>query len=310
MSDINNHQNFIVASNIQIITIKVTEEINQSFIKDFIKTTLETNEIILDNNTYVAYSFIPNNNLYEIYVVHSSLDDLLIAPDILTTFYKHKDNKATNLFILKDFFVVYKGQKLYCFKSFKESSTYEDIKSYVTQTYKLHLDNIYTIDDDKFNQLKLLYSQENYTTKRSSFQKIKNDNSFLAFSLFTIVSIIIFLIILYNSYINTNDILTTKLYTIKNKYEQIKQKQHTQKEPINHNKISLKLIELFKYIKLENITTQKISYESHKIHLALLHKSKDKLLSFLTIYNNNISIDRIEFLKEQTLYKMVIKIEI
>ena len=310
MSDINNHKNFIPASSIKIITVDVTEEIDDNFIKDFIKTTLETNAIILDNHTYIAYNFIPNNSLYEIYVVYSTLDDLLIAPNILTAFYKNKETQTTDLFILKDFFVVFKEKKLYCFKSFKESSTHKDINSYVTQTYKLHLDNIYIIDDDNFNQLKLLYTNENSTVKESSFYKLKDDNTFLAFIIFISISIIIFLIFLYNYYFTTHDTLSTKLTTTKNKYEHIKQTQHNKKEPINNNKVSLKLIELFKYIKLENLITQKISYERDIISLALLYKEKDKLLNFLTIYPTTTTIEGIEFIKEQELYKMVIKIEI
>ena len=310
MSDINNHKNFIPASSIKIITIDVTEKIHDNFIKDFIKTTLETNSIILDNNTYISYNFIPNNSLYEIYVVYSTLDDLLIAPDILTVFYKSKENKTTDLFILKDFFVVFKDKKLYCFKSFQESSTHEDIKLYVTQTYKLHLDNIYIIDENKFNKLKLLYTNDDNTVKKSNFCKLKDDNTILAFIIFISISIIIFCILLYNYYFTTHNTLSTKLTTIKNKYEHIKQTKHNKQEPINNNKVSLKLIELFKYIKLKNLITQRISYERDIISLALLYKEKDKLLNFLTIYPTTTTIEGIEFIKEQGLYKMVIKIEI
>ena len=309
MADINKHQNFISASSIKTITIDVTEEINQNFLKDFIRTTLETNNITIDNDTYISYNFIQNNSLYEIYIIHSSLDNITIAPDILTIFYKNKDTKSIDLFILKDFFVIYKKEELYSFKYFKESSEYEDIKSYVTQTYKLKLDNIYKIDEDKFNQLKLLHSNQNSTTKKSSFNKLKKNNSFFVFTIFTFISIIIFLIFSYSTYTNTQDTLLSKLTTVKNKYQQIKQKQHSQSEPVNHNKISSKLIELFKYIKLENLTTQKISYESKIVSLALLHIKKDKLLNFLTIYPTNTTIESIKFLQEQEIYKMVIKIE-
>ncbi len=98
--------------------------------------------------------------------------------------------------------------------------------------------------------------------------------------------------------------MDNKLLKLQIKYDKLKNKE------ITYEKIAPKLIEIFKYIKLENLITQKISYEKHKINLDLLHQDKTKLLNFLTIYNGKIFIKNIEFLKKDNLYKMVVEIAI
>ncbi len=309
MSHPNLDNSFIFASNIQTIVVDVTEEINKAFIKEFITTNLEINNIILDNNTYVAYSFICNLKLYEIYIVKTSYDKPIIAPEIFSTLYiKSHTQATTDLFILKDFFVLYKNKKLYSFKTIQESSKTKDIKAYVVQTYNLTIDNIYTIDDEKFEQLKFLYIKNIISIKIKSFNKFNKNKSFFFFNIFTFIFIMIFISFIYMSYITNTQKLNDQLDNIKIQYKQLKQDSNT--TILNNQKISLKLIKLFKYIKLENLTTQKITYQNNKVQLALLHKDKNKLLNIVTIYNNKLMIKKIKFLKEQKLYTMVITIDI
>ena len=72
------------------------------------------------------------------------------------------------------------SQKLYgaiVYSSMSEPSQ-EDIEAYLEQTYKFSLDNIYSIDDIKFEQLKLLYKNETSSEEGFSFVPLKTNNSF------------------------------------------------------------------------------------------------------------------------------------
>ena len=308
MSHLSNR--LILTSNIQIVTINVTEKINTKFLNEFIATTLKTNQILCDDNTYIWYKFIEQINLYEIYVVYSLSNNFVIEPQILSKFYdKNIHQKGVDLFILENFFALYNKGELYCFKGI-EKSNIEDIKNYCVQTYQLPLDNIYKIDDSWFKQLQVAYEKDLSNQANTIFTKLKGGNAFLFFSIFAFVSICIFTFFTYNSFSNISNSSNERFLNIQKKYNKLKLQSQNSLAKINYTKITPKLIELFKYIKLENLTIAKIAYAKNQLQLVLLHKDKNKLLNFLTIYDHKTIIQKIEFLKEQNLYTMVINIEI
>jgi len=198
---------------------------------------------------------------------------------------------------------------LYCFKGI-EKSNIEDIKNYCVQTYQLPLDNIYKIDDSWFKQLQVAYEKDLSNQANTIFTKLKGGNAFLFFSIFAFVSICIFTFFTYNSFSNISNSSNERFLNIQKKYNKLKLQSQNSLAKINYTKITPKLIELFKYIKLENLTIAKIAYAKNQLQLVLLHKDKNKLLNFLTIYDHKTIIQKIEFLKEQNLYTMVINIEI
>ena len=70
-----------------------------------------------------------------------------------------------------------------------------------------------------------------------------------------------------------------------------------------------KTIDLFKYLKLNNIMVENLDYKNNKIQAILLHKDKKKLLDFLVIYNDSIDIKSIEYQDKKNNYRMVVVIE-
>ncbi len=296
--------NFIDTSKIQVVAIKVTEKINSQFLQEFLKTTLESNNIPITNTTLVWHSFIEEVKLYEIYIINDTNHNIDIYPNILSQFYNNtKNNNTTDLFILDNFFAIYKNSKLYCFKSIKNSSI-KDIKNYVEQTYQLNLDNTASYDDIKFNTLLNSYKESKSDLNKPKFIRLKENNSFLFFIIFLIISIGIFIFILFNTYNTSINSIDNKLSNMQIKYQKLQNKE------VPYIKIVPKLIKLFKYIKLENLISKSIVYEKDKIKLNLFHSDKTKLLNFSTIYNSTITIKNIEFIKDIQLYKMVVQIEI
>ncbi len=304
MSEVVSDNTIIPASKIQFIAVCVTEKIKPRFLQDFLITNIKLNNILIDNNTYVWHSFIEETNLYKIYIANEMTKNIDISPNILSEFYENIDEKITiDLFVLKDFFAVYKYGKLYCFKNIKES-TKTDIQNYITQTCKISLDNIYEIDDIRFKELQSSYEIKTKNKDKPNFVKLKKDNLFLYFSAFSFICMVFFIGVLnlfYNKAIQNND---EKIILLKKEFDKLKNKK------INHKKISYDLIELFKYIKLEKLYTNKIVYKKHQVQLSLFHKDKSKLLNFSIIYDDKILIENIEFLEKQNLYEMVVKIAI
>ena len=237
------------------------------------------------------YRFFKAIKSYEIYLLNNPQNTFVTAPEILSSFYENKEISSIDLFILDNFFAVYKNTKLYCFKTFNKS-THEDIETYVMQTYKINLDNTYAISNKEFKKLNLLYK------KQSNFKRLKQNNPFLFFTIFASIMLMIGLFYSYNIF---NASKQNNLQEYHNKIDTSK---------IVYKKIVPKLIDLFKYIKIENLVTSKIVCTNTKIKLILVHGDKKKLLNFATIYSKDITIKSIEFLKDKELFSMEIEVAI
>jgi hypothetical protein len=298
----------IPTSDIQTIQISVTEEINLKFLNKFITTTLVTNKIEITSETFIWYNFIKHKKRYDIYVVYNDSNYFNISPNIVSAFYKTNDIVSIDLFILKDTFIVFKNKQLYCFKCITYSNE-EDIKNYICTTYKIDIDNIVYINDTKFQELQLAYEKIPIVKRYNPFKKLKEKKIFLFFIIYVAISTFIMLIFLYNSFINSSSLVQSKqLKKITQQYQKLKQKQTNQKIKYD-TKIMPKIIELFRYIKLENLTIQKLTYTHNQITLALLHQNKNKLLNFLTIYNGKVNVHKVSLLENLSLYSMEIDIE-
>jgi hypothetical protein len=299
----------IEASNIQVISIEVTEKINSKYLKQFLKTTLESNNINIDSNIYITHTFIQHLNLYEIYILKSSNENFITEIDILYKYYSiNNTNNTTDLFITNNFFVIYRNKKLFTFKYFNKQSTLNDITLYIKQIYKIRLDNIYTIANNEFNDLKQLSIDDKSYININSFHKINTNNISLLFFIYLFISTILFGSFLYNIYINRYTKLNHQLQNIQTKYKTLSLQHNNKSKYISS--ISLKIINLFKYLKLKHIKLQFLIYEKKKIKATLLHKNQKNLLNILTIYNREIKINNIDYIKDKSIYKMEVEIEI
>jgi hypothetical protein len=288
---------------ITTVEVAATEEITPSSIKQFLITSLLSNNIIANDQSYCRFTYFKSLNLYEIYLVNSNKKDFIIEPDILINFYKDiTTSSSIDLFILDNYFAIFQNKKLYTFKQISGETT-ENILTFVEHYYKIKIDNTYTITQDKFNKLK----DDKLIT--SSFRKLKDDNLFNTLIIFAISCFIIFSFILYTTlngkFVKTED---NNLKILNQQYKMLLLKK--EKVKINTNQITPKITKLFSFIKLNNITIKSINYKKNLIKLDLFHASKQKLLNFLTIYPKDISVERIEYIKNLNNFKMAISIEL
>jgi len=174
-------------SNITTVEVATTEEINPASIKQFLLTSLLANNIIIDEQSYCSFSYFKSLNIYEIHILNSSTKKFIIEPEILINFYKHTtiSSSLSDLFILDNYFVIFKDKSLYTFKEIS-NETNEDIINLEQHYYKLNINNTYNISAEEFQELKT------NNLSSSNFIKLKDDNLFTLFIIWTIVSISIF----------------------------------------------------------------------------------------------------------------------
>ncbi len=292
---------FIDTVEIKTIQVFVTEEINPRFMTDFIKTTLETNNISITKDIKVWSSFFEDINLYEIYIINSDKQSIDIFPNIFSIYYKDNIQSTFDLFIVDNLFVVYKDMEIYCFKSI-DNSTAEDIKKYIEQLYNIKIDNTFTYNNEEFLCLTNNYLEYKDDQKKLVFYSLDKNWIYKYFIYYTIGCLAVFSYLLYDNYnqklVNTNQ----KFLKLQRKYQLL------QKPPKSYKKATPQLINLFKYIKLENILVENIEYKNKQVKLTMMHQDKDRLLNFITIYSGDIKIDKIVFINDENLYKMEVRI--
>lgn len=298
-----NDVGFINYKNIKNFTVDVKSEISSKNLNEFIKTSIEIELQINITNYQIFVTFIQKVNKYEIYLYQSSLK-LLIPQEIFynnVTFYS-KDKYQ--LFICKDFFVVYLNNLFYFSKN-NDNYTSADILNYLLFTYKINGDeiNIHNISQEKYEDLKLQYIKY----KKESMIKyidFHTNNSYKYFLIYLcLISSFAFVdFTIRNSYTpNTIDKNNT-LKDIKTKYYKALINKHKVKE-LKINKV----ISLFENLTAHNIKL--ISFKYEKVYfLEISTKDKRSLYSFVQIYKKQIKIKNI--VNKNKIYHMDIELEL
>ena len=290
---------------IDILSIEVTNKIDERYINSFIKTAIDTHNITTTKNSYYFYNFLELDLRYEILVFQKDLNkDIVLIPFIFYGAYYGCDiSNTTDIFIYSNHFVVYKNREFLFAKKIDDISK-EDIVLYVSQTYNLTIDNISIIKPSQFEHIKANYFK-NPDLKEVKFYPLDEDKSFLWFIYFVILIGIIFLYFGYG-YIDSR--LSIEKVEKPNKRIVLQlEKLHKIKTKHNFKAID-KTIELFKYLKIEGIKLEQIKYIDKKVDLVLSHLNKKKLLDFVTIYDKRIDIRSIKFDKNENIYKMDIRV--
>jgi hypothetical protein len=291
--------------NIQTLQIKVTERISKKNILKFIRTSIEHSDLIFDPQDSFYYKFIKDSLTYEI-IIFNSNTKLYKLPFLFKFHYKNtKSNSTTDLFYTDHYFTIFKDKELLVFKKIKNTSK-DDLLIYIKQVYKLNIDNSIKIDNTKLLLLKDQYHQ-NKTFYKPIIYKIDINNSFRNFILFTISMLIILCYLFYDKSTNTNSFIniSNQQLKFKKQYEKL----YTIYRSNNKKDID-KLINFFKYLKINNIKIDKISLANSSVKTILIDHDKSKLLNFLNSYKKDIKVKSIKYNNENQNYSMDITIEL
>ncbi|HIP12081.1 MAG TPA: hypothetical protein EYG97_03715 [Arcobacter sp.] len=299
-----NDVDYIHHKNIKNFTVDVTGEISSKNLKEFIKTSIE---IELQENIFeyqVFVSFIQKANKYEIYLYHSPYK-LLILPEIFYKKVTKDDTTQYQLYICKDFFVVYLNNSFYFYKN-NDNYKYEDILSYISFFYKIDSNeiNVYEVSQKEFEILKIEYLDGKKESKLN-YIDFSSNNSYKYYLLY-LFSIILSVALYFAMGQNTKEVYvsddTSALKNIKSKYYKALANKYKYKE-LKTNA----LIGIFDDLKMYNLTLLSCSYKE----ICLLRiKSKDKkdLYKFVNLHKEKIKIKSI--VSQEKIYIMEIEFEL
>ncbi|MEA3288978.1 MAG: hypothetical protein U9Q04_02255 [Campylobacterota bacterium] len=306
MKDISGIQ-VIDASEIQTSSLKVTEKIQSKYLLKFIERNLTDQNIKFTSNSYIYYSFLDSTLTYEIVIFNTNnYKDTILEPFIFEMLCDSMEGQIRyDVFFTDHYFTLYKNGKFLLFKNIKNVAQ-EDIDIYVSQTYKIKINSITYIDKKHLNDLKNKYKKDPKISTR--YHKLIQKNSYRYFIIYLIFSFIIFS----TAIIHKNT--TAKEIPVQiNSSKSAGQMRYTKLKKIlkeHDNKTAEHIIEIFKYIKINNILLQEIVFEKAVFKLIVTHTKKNNLINFLNSYNNKSTIKSLIFDEENALYKMEIRIEL
>ena len=246
------------------ITIQTTQKIKSSNLYNFLTTSIQSNDTILELDDKMFYYYIVESNIYEIYIINTKYEYINLQASIFKYFYKN-DTNTTDLFITNDYFVVYKNSKLYFFK---ENIDYEieDIKSFIKYKYKIDIDNTYLINKEQIK----LYEEEFLKNNKQTIEFIKPKQSkFIWFYIFYLI-VLILLFIIYNSKTKKVPQTNKVVYQINNNI----------------------LFDIIKLCNIYKLQLEKLEYKN-RYSIKLKSNNKKNLNKFLSYYKDKINIKNI-----------------
>jgi hypothetical protein len=280
---ISNDFDIISYSKIKNISVQTTAKILNKHIKNFILSSLKLNNIIINKNDKIFFSYIKSANIYEIYILNTTNSNISTQYHIFNTFYKHKSsNKSIDIFITKDFFVVYKESRFYFAKKNKKYKT-SDIIKFIEYKYHIKIDTVNIISDILLKE----YETNIYNSKTCSIDFISLKISYSL--VYYLIYIFTFCILVSIFFIKENKITHN---IINKKANKIYNKDITNDIIINLNK--------------HNIYINKIDFDK-KYTLSLYSKNIKNIYNFLSEYKNKVNIKSLY--QDKNIYYMELELE-
>lgn len=200
------------------------------------------------------------------------------------------DSKNDEIYISDNFFVLYKGGKLFYYKKIKEKLDIDDLKVFIKNTFGMNDMKIVSIKDVKIKkQNKIDYN----------FIKVVKKPYFAYYVLYLIALILIFLFL----YVNTNNSDSKgNFVNLQTNIEKIKKDN-------KFTYITKKILEIYKNAKLNKVSVNSILFENSKVILILEAIEKDGIYKLLNKIEKS-SIEDMQYNEEQKRYKAHVSFKI
>lgn len=278
------------ASEINTLSIKVTERIHKKNLFKFLRTNILNSELSYTKNSFFYYTYITHSSTYEIFLYDKTTQNTILEPFVLP--YLLPRSKVQSLYITDSYFALFENESLLCLKNISNTS-HEEIIDYIKQIYKLDDFEVLVVPSSLLNNFDL----KKYKAYNQLEVALYEDKSFLIFIVYLGISS--FLLLLFLIYQFTQ-----------NGYQEIHYKPTTHKQKIPPlNKPFEKVHDFFSYVELNTMYISKISYTNNKIKTTLYDTNKQSLLKLLNKYKKNIKLKSLVFSSENKLYSMDVIIE-
>lgn len=278
------------ANEISTLSIRVTEEIVEKNLHNFLKTSIINSNLYFSENTYYYFYYNANTFIYEIIFYEKLSSNTILEPFIIVQ-KLNKDDDIVKVILLSNYFIVSKKNKLLLMKKV-HTMDIKEVSLYVNQMYKIQKFETHHISQEYLDDIK----QEKHLHVKDEFYPLYPKKSFALFSTFTVSSVILLILMIYTVYYKKDDIQHIKpVISVVN----------TDSSEMTIKKTS----ELFHHIKTEGIIIDKIIYFNKKIKTTLYHENKSYLLSFANTYKNNLQIKVLNYNEMNSMFTMEIIIE-
>ncbi len=294
---------FIKLKESQTFISKVSEEINTKHIKNYVFTQIQSHNLTLNENSKIFYNFINKTNSYQITIINSSSNNILLEPYIFESFYLKKDKSSIDLFVCDEFISLYENTKLLYYKEIKNDSSKKDIIKYIQQTLNIEIDNIYDISAIELEKYKKRYLENIKLFKKIQFlskQNNKNAIFYLTYLLVVIAFLIYysFDVLIQDKIVITKNIKNIRLEQIKKEYTDLLDKYE------NNEKLTSNLLTLFSLLNKNDIKLINLKIMEDKSQIKMKAEKKDVLLNFLDFYDEDSTINNMRYIKEENAYEM------
>lgn len=300
---------FIKIKNVQTFLTKVSEKINTKYIKDFIYTKIQSQNLTLDDNSKIHYFYIEEISSYQITIINSKSKNIVLEPYLFLTKYLNKNDDSTNLYICNNFFALYNNGKLIYFDNIKDGTEKKDIIKYLNQTFSLSINNIYDINEEELKEYEKEYILNSKEFPQFSYMT-KKSNKIAIYYLFYLFIVLMILAIYFVNYFNQNrvniknDMKDVKLEQVKNEYQNLLEKYEDNKKMTSY------LINLLNTLNKNNIKLRSLKISQEKIQIRIKAKKKEVLLNFLDFYDEDSIINNMRYIKEDNCYEILATIRL
>lgn len=242
----------------------VTEEISDSNLFLFTKTTFEKNHFNFNNNLKIITSYLNFTNEY-FFIFYKENKKSFIEFEYLNLL---ADNSLNKLIIYNGYFFLFQKKDFYYYQEIDEDFKDAEIKEFVEKRFNFKVDKMEFVTKKEVEKLKnkqkLLKSNLNYLKKSIPLS--------LFYALFLSSLLIPCIYGFYSNYEHNLD-YDKRISSLQNK---INKKAMIKKEIYTYEKLS----QLFFNLKSKNIKALSFNYKNSKIDLLIQSKNKKSLYEF------------------------------
>lgn len=240
---------------IELLEINSTEKILENQIKNFLLTNLKLKGIKLSKKTKYIYSYVESLFLYQVIIFEDEIPEFLFF----------KSSKNNEIYLYKDYAVVYKDMQFYYCQKLENTISINEVINFLQNN--LNLNNVYVIEDIKIDK-----------NKKLTFHKPIKSNILKYFLIYFLILLSIFYFYEFNSY--------NKSFELKDIISNTK----NIKDEIKFTSISKLVDELFEQANKNKVHIMSVVLKDSKIDLKLESDTKDAIYSFF----NSIKKDSLE----------------
>lgn len=296
----------IKSSQLETLSISVTEEIQPKYLEDFLKTNIHNSSILLSLNTQYYYQYIKQTLTYELIVFDTHHQNFIVEPFILLENRKKEQENKNILYLLENYFVLVKNNQLLLFK-FIEDIEKDAVIRYLKSGYNINVDEVILVESSELERRKKeLFPTKKRIASEKRFNSLYPKKSYFYFLLFVATTTIIFFTALVvenftHTYIKKKP---SELLLLEKRYHVLSEEyKKNNKKP---------LFELFKILKKANthhVLIENIEYANNLIKLSLLDQDKKVLFDFVAS-QKDATINKIEYDEKSQIFTMEVCIAI